>query len=99
MRNVNDQSAEAHRYRISRRTFLRGAGVVMALPLLESLPVWGVDSAAAPPRVPRRFAAVFMGNGINLNHWWAKVSGAGMELSKTLEPQPEDQFRRRSKAR
>ena len=27
-----------------------------------------------------------MGNGINPNHWWAKGSGAEMELSKTLEP-------------
>jgi len=72
MRNVNDQSTEARRYRISRRTFLRGAGVVMALPWLESLPVWGVDSAAATRRFPQRFAAVFMGNGINPNHWWAK---------------------------
>jgi hypothetical protein len=84
MHNVNDRSAEAHR--ISRRTFLRGAGVVMALPWLESLPVWGVDSAAAPGRYPQRFAAVFMGNGINPNHWWAKGSGVDMELGKTLEP-------------
>jgi hypothetical protein len=84
MRNVNEPSAEAHR--ISRRAFLRGAGVVMALPWLESLPVWGVDSAAAPRLFPQRFAAVFMGNGINPNHWWAKGSGADMELSKTLEP-------------
>jgi len=84
MRNVNDQSAEAHQ--ISRRTFLRGAGVVMALPWLESLPVWGFDSAAATRRFPQRFAAVFMGNGINPNHWWAKGSGSSMELSKTLEP-------------
>jgi len=58
----------------------------MALPWLESLPVWSVDSSAAPRRLPRRFAAVFMGNGINPNHWWAKGSGAEMELSKTLEP-------------
>ncbi len=84
MRNVNDRSAEARRYRISRRTFLHGAGVVMALPWLETLPVLGVDSGAAAPRF--RFAAVFMGNGINPNHWWAKGSGADMELSKTLEP-------------
>ncbi|HKS37652.1 MAG TPA: DUF1552 domain-containing protein [Verrucomicrobiae bacterium] len=86
MRNISDRSSEARRHRISRRTFLRGAGVVMALPWLESLPVWGVESSAAPRRLPQRFAAVFMGNGINPNHWWAKGSGAGMELSKTLEP-------------
>jgi hypothetical protein len=58
----------------------------MALPWLESLPVRGVDSAASPRLFPQRFAAVFMGNGINPNHWWAKGSGATMELSKTLEP-------------
>src|SRR5262245_2309556 len=27
-----------------------------------------------------------MGNGINSKHWWAKGSGAGMELGKSLEP-------------
>ena len=34
----------AHRpqfYPLSRRTFLRGLGVTMALPWLESVPVWG----------------------------------------------------------
>ncbi|HEV3341839.1 MAG TPA: DUF1552 domain-containing protein, partial [Pirellulales bacterium] len=35
---------------------------------------------------PKRFAALFMGNGINPNHWWAKGGGAEMELSQTLEP-------------
>src|SRR5207244_10557446 len=70
---------------ISRRTFLRGAGVTMALPWLESLPVWGAAPASAAP-YPKRFAALFMACGINPDHWWAKGSGAGMELSKTLEP-------------
>ena len=35
---------------------------------------------------PKRFAVVFQGNGINPNHWWAKGSGAAMELSQTLQP-------------
>ncbi len=68
--------------KISRRRFLHGAGVTMALPWLESLPVWGDDAKAAP----RRFAALFMGNGINQKHWWAKGKGAEMELGKSLEP-------------
>src|SRR3954469_9126171 len=67
----------------SRRIFLRGAGVTMALPWLESLPVWGA-TAAAPP--PKRFGVVFMGNGINGNHWWAKGAGDEMKLGKSLEP-------------
>ena len=87
---INQNSPAALRYQISRRTFLRGTGVVMALPWLESLPVWGAAAApaspAAPTPYPQRFAAVFMGNGINSQHWWAKGAGAEMELGKTLKP-------------
>src|ERR1700679_361293 len=72
------------RERINRRTMLRGAGVAMALPWLESIPVWGDEPAATAP--PRRFAALFMGNGISPPHWSAKGSGGSMELSKSLQP-------------
>jgi hypothetical protein len=81
----------AQETRIHRRTLLRGAGVAMALPWLESLPVRGCETAAdssgtpAPP-YPRRFAALFMGNGINPNEWWAKGTGTAMELSRSLQP-------------
>jgi hypothetical protein len=68
---------------VSRRTFLRGAGVTVALPWLESVPVWGSAPTAAPPK---RFAALFMGCGISPDHWWAKGDGAAMELGKSLEP-------------
>ncbi|HKQ36779.1 MAG TPA: DUF1552 domain-containing protein [Verrucomicrobiae bacterium] len=75
-------------HHISRRRFLRGVGVAIALPWLESIPVWGAELArdGAPGPFPKRFAALFMGNGINANHWWAKGSGADMELGKSLEP-------------
>ena len=53
----------------TRRTFLRGAGVAMAVPWLESIPVWGAEaSGAAAAALPKRFAAVFMGCGINADH-------------------------------
>lgn len=77
---------------LSRRRFLRGAGVLIALPFLDSLPVFGAESSApaptpTPPRkYPQRFAAIFQGNGINSKHWWAKGSGADMQLGRTLEP-------------
>ncbi len=58
-----------HHSRISRRTLLRGVGCAMALPWLESIPVWG---AAPSQRPPKRFAALFMANGVNANHFWAK---------------------------
>ena len=72
----------------SRRRFLRGVGVAMALPWLESVPVWGTEPArdGTPGRFPKRFAALFMGNGINAKHWWAKGAGAAMELGKSLQP-------------
>ena len=73
---------------LSRRLFLRGSGVVMALPWLESLPVWGaaataVKSTDAPPK---RFVVQFMGTGINPDQWSASGEGASMQLSKSLEP-------------
>lgn len=73
---------------ISRRAFLRGVGVTMALPWLESVPVWGADTVtkAGVAPLPRRFAALFMGCGINGLHFWAKGSGAEMEFGKSLQP-------------
>ncbi len=70
---------------VSRRTVLRGIGVTMALPWMESLPAWAGTADAAGP-FPKRFAVLFMGNGINGNHWWAKGTGAEMTLSKSLSP-------------
>lgn len=69
---------------MKRRTLLRGAGVTMALPWLESLSRWGALSAAemAPPK---RFAVLFMGNGVNAEHWSAKGAGADLQFGKTLE--------------
>ena len=60
----------------------------MALPWLESLPVWSGEPTTntKSSAFPKRFAALFMGNGINPKHWWAKGSGAEMELGKCLEP-------------
>jgi len=72
---------------LSRRTFLRGVGVTMALPWLESAPVWGDDkpnnSSSEPPV---RFAALFSGNGFHSKEWWAKGEGKSMELGKVLDP-------------
>ncbi|MGC4045187.1 MAG: DUF1552 domain-containing protein [Armatimonas sp.] len=69
---------------LSRRLFLHGAGVAMALPWLESAPVWGAPPATSTP--PKRFIVQFMGTGVSPNEWWAKGEGAQMELSKCLAP-------------
>ena len=88
MSNENQRGDHKPAGPLSRRLFLRGAGVVMALPWLESLPVWGAaaeapQTASAPPK---RLVIQFMGTGISPNNWGAKGEGAGMELSKSLQP-------------
>jgi hypothetical protein len=69
---------------VSRRAVLRGAGVTVALPWLESLTAFAESSS--PAAFPKRFAVLFMGNGVNEDHWDAQGSGADMKLSKTLAP-------------
>jgi hypothetical protein len=71
--------------RSTRRTALLGAGVTMALPWMESLPAGDEQTLTENPVFPKRFAALFMGNGINADHWWAKGAGDEMELGRTLE--------------
>lgn len=71
----------------SRRAFLKGIGVTMALPWLESIPVWGDEKPKHAPSSapPVRFAVLFSGNGYHSKEWWAKGAGASMELGKVLE--------------
>ena len=71
------------KHQLPRRTFLRGLGVTMALPWMESLTVWGDEakkSTEPGSQAPVRFACLFSGNGFHSKEWWAKGSGSGMEL-------------------
>ena len=73
----------------SRRTFLRGLGVTMALPWMESVPVWGDRAAAAVKngsQAPVRLAVLFSGNGFRSNEWWARGEGKQMQLGQVLTP-------------
>ena len=78
----------ANAHKISRRTVLQGVGVTMALPWLESIPFFASESTSvtSAAAAPKRFAVLFMGNGISPPYWGAKGAGADMELSKSLEP-------------
>ena len=67
----------------SRRAVLRGAGCTMALPWLES--VNALADTPSPSDFPKRFGVVFLGCGINEDHWSAEGSGADMKLSRTLQ--------------
>ena len=76
------------KHRFSRRTMLRGIGVTMALPWLESRNVWGdvASGAKAASKAPVRLAVLFAGNGFHSQQWWAKGEGQAMELGQVLAP-------------
>src|SRR6185295_6652494 len=78
-------------WHLDRRTFLRGAGVALALPWLEAM-----SEANQPAQRPKRFCAFFFGNGVALPtrnrpdfedwHWFPHTDGADYRLTKPLEP-------------
>lgn len=72
----------------SRRRFLRGLGVTMALPWMESLTVWGDQSSFNEPasEAPVRLCVTFSGNGFHSKEWWATGEGKQMELGRLLSP-------------
>jgi hypothetical protein len=76
------------RYQMSRRTLLRGLGVSMALPWMESVRVWGDESGdrRSSSEAPTRMAILFSGCGYHSREWWAKGEGKSMELGKVLQP-------------
>src|SRR6185295_15404482 len=69
---------------IPRRTFLRGAGAALALPMLDAM----VPAFAADTTRPIRMAFMQTPNGImNLkNEWTPKTEGTDWEMTRTLEP-------------
>lgn len=69
---------------IQRRTFLRGLGAAVALPVLESMTP--VASAATAAAHPKRLAFIYVPNGVWMDHWTPSTVGADFELPKILEP-------------
>ncbi len=57
---------------VSRRMLLKGLGVTVALPWLESVDVFAAGPAAKA--APKRFACMFIGDGISPPSWWSRTS-------------------------
>ena len=74
---------------LPRRTFLRGIGATLALPFLDAM----VPALSARAPGTPRFAAIYVGNGMNMFDWTPPTAGAGFELSPIQ--QPLEPFRRR----
>jgi hypothetical protein len=77
-----------NKHAFNRRAFLRGVGVSIALPWMESVRVWGDTSASAraASEPPVRLGVLFAGNGFHSKEWWAKGEGKDMQLGQVLEP-------------
>ncbi len=72
--------------RIPRRTFLRGVGTMMALPLLEAmLPLNALAQSIKKAR-PNRMAFLFVPNGMHMPAWTPATEGVGFALPTTMEP-------------
>lgn len=78
-------------WHLNRRTFLRGMGVSLALPMLE-----GMTASAKTEKRPPRLSCVFFANGVSLPpakhadhakwHWFPLGEGKDYRLTDTLKP-------------
>lgn len=76
---------------LSRRTFLRGLGVTIALPWLESMgPLTNLATAATKGMTgqitPNRMAFLYVPNGKIMEEWKPQVVGGSYDLTKILKP-------------
>src|SRR5215475_5122239 len=67
---------------IPRRTFLRGIGATMALPMLDAM----VPAMSAAPASTPRFSFIYIANGVIQDQWTPKTTGAEYELTPILSP-------------
>jgi hypothetical protein len=71
---------------LPRRTFLRGMGVTVALPLLEAM-VPALTATAKTAAAPHpRFGAIYVPHGVILDQWDPRVEGTGFEFTPILKP-------------
>ena len=74
---------------LSRRTFLRGLGVSIAVPWLEAMgPITAWANAPAPgvQTAPNRMAFLYVPNGKNMADWTPAQVGSDYELTAILQP-------------
>jgi hypothetical protein len=77
-------------WQIPRRTFLRGMGTAVALPMLEAMvspmKVLAETAAGAASARPLRMAFIYVPNGANMMDWTPTAEGTEFELPPILEP-------------
>ena len=71
---------------LSRRTFLHGVGVTMALPLLESMLPAATPLAQTAASGRTRLGCIYVPHGATMDKWTPAGEGPGFELSEILQP-------------
>jgi hypothetical protein len=82
-------------WHLSRRTFLRAAGITIGLPVLEGMiPGGRLAAAAEKNEAPRRLACFYVPNGVNNASWIPSTTGRNYVLATTHQPLSElrDEF-------
>ncbi len=72
---------------LPRRSFLKGVGAAVALPMLDAMtPGRAFSAAKAASAPPVRAAFIFVPNGVHMDNWTPTATGANFELPSILEP-------------
>lgn len=72
---------------LDRRTFLRGVGAAIALPMLDAMaPALASPATAAAAKAPVRLAFSYVPNGVTMKDWKPAITGADFEFSRILKP-------------
>src|SRR5437867_6321023 len=71
---------------LSRRTFLKGTGVTLALPLLESMLPAATPLAQTAASAKARFGAIYFPHGATMYNWTPEKQGTGFDFTLILKP-------------
>jgi Protein of unknown function (DUF1552) len=71
---------------LSRRTFLHGVGVSLALPFLESMVPAGTALAQTAAKGSTRFGAIYFPHGATMDKWTPAADGGTFDLTEILQP-------------
>src|SRR5439155_4260655 len=82
----NDQIMMIFKKSIPRRTFLRGAGTALALPLLDAMFPAFASAAQTASRTATRLSFLAVPNGIIMDKWTPAAIGREYPITPVLEP-------------
>ena len=72
---------------LPRRTFLRGAGVALAFPLLDAMiPASALARQSAAAQTKTRFTGIFVPHGMAPGYWVPATEGTGFDLPMIMAP-------------